>query len=537
MLGSMMDFPLTLPFVLDRATKLFGGVEIVSRMPDRSLFRYSYGDFCRRSRRLASALKGAGLKSGERVGTLMWNHHVHLEGYFGIPVCGGVLHTLNLRLDPAEIAYIVNHAEDRFLIVDDTLLPLFRKFQDQIKAERVFVVPLTGQPVDADLESYEDLLSTGDENFAPPAMDEDSALGICYTSGTTGKPKGVVYSHRAICLHSIVECIPDGLGLSMADCVTPIVPMFHANAWGMPFAAVLAGCKQAFPGPHLDGESILDLFESEQVTFTAGVPTIWFNVLQKLKAQRDRWKLHPSMRMVVGGSAVPESMIREYDQLGLYVYQAWGMTEMSPLGTMCRLKPELESLPEGEKYAVRAKQGLPAPLVEVRLRDDQGEVGWDGETAGELQVRGPWVAASYHELPEESGRWTADGWFRTGDVATIDPEGYVKITDRTKDLIKSGGEWISSVDLENELMAHPAVYEAAVIAIPDLKWQERPLAIVVFHPGQTAQPDQLRDFLERRFAKWQLPDDFVFVDSLPHTSTGKFLKSKLREQYRDWKPE
>ncbi len=536
MLGSTMEFPLTLPHFLERAGALFGEVEIVSRMPDRSMFRYRYRDFHRRSRRLAAALQAAGLQRGDRVGTLMWNHHIHLEAYFGIPVGGGVLHTLNLRLDPSEIAYIINHAEDRFLIVDDTLLPLYQKIQAEAPVEKVIVASLTGQPTAAGFIDYETFLDQGSDDFKYPPLEENEALGMCYTSGTTGRPKGVVYSHRAICLHSIMECLPDGLSLSNRDCVTAIVPMFHANAWGMPFAAVLAGCKQVFPGPHLDAVSLLDLFESEQVNFTAGVPTIWFNVLQALQREPNRWRLSPHLRMAVGGSAVPESMIREFDKIGLMVYQAWGMTETAPLGTMSRLKASMLSLPEDEQYAYRAKQGWPAPLVELRVCDDRGELPWDGESAGELQIRGSWVASSYYKQPEEQGRWTDDGWFRTGDVATIDGEGFVKITDRTKDLIKTGGEWISSVDLENRLMAHPSVREAAVIAVPDPKWQERPLAVVVLKENRAATKEELRDFLSEKFAKWQLPDDFVFVDSLPHTSTGKFLKSKLREMYRDWKP-
>ncbi len=537
MLGSTMHFPLTLPHFLERAGALFGPVEIVSRMPDRSMFRYRYSDFYQRSRRLAAALKGAGLRPGDRVATLMWNHHIHLEAYFGIPVCGGVLHTLNLRLDPSEIAYIVNHAEDRFLIVDDTLLPLYRKIQGEVSVEKVIVASLTGSPAPPHHTDYEAFLDQGAEDFTYPSIEEDEALGMCYTSGTTGRPKGVVYSHRAVCLHSLMECLPDGLSLSNRDCVTAVVPMFHANAWGLPFAAVLAGCKIVFPGCHLDAASLLDLFESERVNFTAGVPTIWFNVLNALHSEPGRWKLSPEMRMAVGGSAVPENMIREYDKLGLMVYQAWGMTETAPLGTMSRLKAHMLDLPEDERYAYRAKQGWPAPLVELRVCDDSGELPWDGESAGELQIRGSWVASSYYKQPEEQNRWTTDGWFRTGDVATIDGEGFVKITDRTKDLIKTGGEWISSVDLENRLMAHPSVREAAVIAVPDPKWQERPLAVVVLKENKTVSKSELCDFLSDRFAKWQLPDDFLFVDALPHTSTGKFKKSKLREMYRDWKPQ
>jgi len=529
---TMMRVPLTLPHFLERAARLFGKVEIVSRMPDRSLYRYTYADFYRRARRLAEALQRAGLRPGDRVATLMWNHHAHLEAYFGIPCAGGVLHTLNLRLHPSDIAYIAQHAQDRFLLVDDVLLPLWEQLRSQVSFERVFVVPLSGRPLPAGCESYEDLLASATGSWEYPPLDEDAPVGMCYTSGTTGRPKGVVYCHRSLVLHTLAAALPDALGLSQRDVVCPVVPMFHVNAWGIPFAATLLGCKQVFPGPHLDPASLLDLFEAEGVTLTAGVPTIWLGVLDALRREPGRWKL--TLRtMVVGGSAAPEAMIRAYDQLGLHVLHAWGMTEMSPLGTVSRLKSTLQELPEDQQYAYRAKQGLPAPLVEIRAVSDQGEVPWDGQTMGELQVRGPWIAGSYYG-GEDADKWTPDGWFRTGDVVTIDPEGYVKIVDRTKDLIKSGGEWISSVDLENALMGHPAVKEAAVVAVPHPKWGERPLAVVVLREGQRATPEELREFLAPRFAKWWLPDAFVFAEEIPKTSAGKFQKAKLREQYRNW---
>ncbi len=537
MQGTMMDYPLTLVPILERAGRLFGKVEIVSRLPDRSLHRYTYKDFYRRARALAEALQKAGLRRGDRVGTLMWNHYAHLEAYFGIPLAGGVLHTLNLRLHPRDIAYIANHAQDRFLIVDDVLLPLYEQFKDQVNAERVIVVPLTGKPVPEGYLDYEAFLGTATGDFTYPELDENEALGMCYTSGTTGQPKGVVYSHRAVVLHSLASGLSGTLGITQRDVVLPVVPMFHVNAWGLPFTAVMVGAKQVFPGPYLDAESLLELFERERVTFTAGVPTIWLGILQALEKAPDRWKLAPGMRMVVGGSAAPEGLIRAFDRFGLQVVHAWGMTETTPLGTVSLLKSYMEDLPEEEKYAYRAKQGLPAPFVEVRVVNEEGEAPWDGKTMGELQVRGPWVAASYYNLPEAQDRWTEDGWFRTGDVATIDPEGYVKITDRTKDLIKSGGEWISSVDLENALMGHPKVAEAAVIAVPHPRWQERPLAVVVLKEAYKGKvtPEELREFLAPKFAKWWLPDAFVFVDEIPRTSAGKFLKAKLREQFRDWK--
>lgn len=533
--GLMMDFPLTLNHFLERAGKLFPKEEIVTRLPDKSLHRYTYGDFYRRSRALAEALQKAGLRPGDRVATLSWNTYAHLEAYFGIPAAGGVLHPLNLRLHPSDIAYIINHAEDRFLIVDDVLLKLYEAIRDHVKLERVMVVPLTGQPVPEGLTSYEGFLATASGDFTYPEIEEHAAMGMCYTSGTTGRPKGALYSHRSMVLHSLGSALPDTLNLSSRDTLLPVVPMFHVMAWGLPFTGVMAGCKLVMPGPHLDPVSLLDLYEGEKVTKTAGVPTIWLGILQALQKEPNRWKLG-AMEMVVGGSAAPEAMIRAFDQFGLKVLHAWGMTEMSPLGTTSRLKRNLLDLPQDEQYRYRAKQGLPTPLVEVRAMNEQGEVPWDDKTLGELQVRGPWVASSYFRLESERDKWTEDGWFRTGDVVAIDPEGYVRIADRTKDLIKSGGEWISSIDLENALMSHPAVKEAAVIALPHPKWDERPLAAVVLKEGMSATPEELRAYLEPRFAKWWLPDAFVFVDEIPRTSTGKFMKSRLREQYQgyDW---
>jgi fatty-acyl-CoA synthase len=531
---TMMEFPLTLNHILERAGRLFPESEIVSRMPDRSLHRYRYRDFYHRARALAEALQHAGLQPGDRVATLCWNHYAHLEAYFGIPIAGGVLHTLNLRLHPSELAYIVRHAQDRFLIVDDVLLGLLQAFRDQVSFERIFVVPLKGEPIPPGLESYEDLLASAQGTFQPPELSEGAPAGMCYTSGTTGRPKGVVYSHRSTVLHALVSALSDGLALSNRDSLLPVVPMFHVMAWGLPYTATLVGCKQVLPGPYLDPESLLDLFEQEQVTATAGVPTIWLGIQQALEREPQRWKLIPGMRMVVGGSAAPESLIRGLDAFGLRVVHAWGMTETSPLGTVSWIKANLEErLSEDERYALRAKQGLPVPLIEARVMTPEGEAPWDGTTMGELEVRGPWVAARYYG-GEGADRWSPDGWFRTGDVATIDPEGYIKITDRTKDLIKSGGEWISSVELENALMAHPAVKEAAVIAVPHPKWGERPLAVVVLKEGAQVSAEELKAFIAPRFAKFWIPDAVVFVDAIPRTSTGKFLKSKLREEFREW---
>ncbi|MBN2910889.1 long-chain fatty acid--CoA ligase [Polycladomyces sp. WAk] len=529
----MMQYPLTLPHLLERAGRYYGSVEIVSRLPDKRLHRYTYTHFVRRARSLAQALQRAGLKKGDRVGTLMWNHYAHLEAYFGIPASGGVLHTINLRLHPNEIAYIINHGGDRFLIVDDVLLPLLEKVADRIRVERVFVVPLTGQPVPPGYEDYEEFIREPADDFTYPNLDENDALGMCYTSGTTGRPKGVVYSHRAVVLHSFASAMADTLAVSGRDAVLPVVPMFHVNAWGLPFTMTMVGAKQVYPGPHLDPVSLLELMQEEQVTFAAGVPTIWFGIYRELEKQPGHWRLHPELRTVVGGAAAPEVLLRGMDRHGIHVVHAWGMTETTPLGTISVLKPHLRSLPEDEQYAYRAKQGIPAPFVDVRVVNEQGEVPPDGVTMGELQVRGPWIAGAYHDKPNTRDSFTEDGWFRTGDVATIDEEGYVKITDRTKDLIKSGGEWISSVDLENAIMSHPAVEEAAVIGIAHPKWQERPLAVVVKKEEATLTLEELHAFLAPKFAKWWLPDDVVFVEEIPRTSAGKFLKSLLREQFHN----
>lgn len=538
MLGTMMDFPLTLASILERAGKLFGKIEVVSRRPDRTMNRGTYGDVYRRARRLARGLELAGLRRGDRVATLMWNHRTHLETYFGVPVAGGVLHTLNLRLHPNEIAYIANHARDRFLIVDDVLLPVYESFRHQVNFERVLVVPFgCGAPPPKGLESYEDFLAGANQDFAYPSLDENEAAVMCFTSGTTGNPRGVVYSHRALVLHTFAECLSDSFGIGHHDVILPGSSMFHANAWGIPYAGAMVGAKLIFPGPHLDAESLLDLMVQENVTIATGVPTIWSNVLNALESQPGRWKLARPVHVICGGSAVPESLLRGLDRYGLHVSHLWGMTETAPLATSGTIKSTLMECPEDEKYGIRAKQGIAVPFVELRVMraGDSAEAEWDGVTFGELEVRGPWVAASYFEAPETRGRWTEDGWFRTGDIATIDPEGYVKIVDRGKDLIKSGGEWISSVDLENALAGHPAVREAAVIGVPHPKWQERPLAVIVAKEGASVGAQELQSFLARKFAKWQLPEEFVFVKELPHTSVGKLLKAKLREQYASWK--
>jgi fatty-acyl-CoA synthase len=548
--GLMMDFPLTLTPLIERAEKIFGKVEIVSRRPDRSLARTTYAEFGRRTRRLARALTDAGLARGDRVATLMWNHAAHLEAYFGVPAAGGVLHTLNLRLHPSEIAGIVNHAGDRFLLVDDVLLPLYEQFRSQVKFERVIVAPFGGDDAPRGMESYEALLARAGDGFIFPALDENEAATMCYTSGTTGAPKGVLYSHRALVLHAMVSSTADAFGIAQNDVALPVASMFHVNGWGVPYAAVMFGAKLVFPGPHANPSSLLHLIEQEGVTVAFGVPTVWLAVAAELEKNPGRWKLGRPLRINCGGAAPPIELIRTLAKHNIELTHVYGMTESAPHATASRLRSYMRDWPAAEKDAVRTKQGFPAPFLEMRVmrtstsyalpfdaRGKQvqpaptGQAPQDGKTAGELEIRGPWVASSYYNAPEEANRWTADGWFRTGDVACVDDDGYVKIVDRIKDLIKSGGEWISSVDMENALMGHPAVREAAVIGVPHAKLQERPVAVVVLQDGLSVGPEELRAFLAERFAKWQLPDEIVFADKIPRTSVGKFKKSVLRDQF------
>ena len=539
MRGLMMDFPLTLAPLLKRAGRLFGKVEIVSRRPDRTLARTTCAEFSRRACKLAQALADAGLERGDRVATLMWNHSAHLEAYFGVPIAGGVLHTLNLRLHPDEIAAIANHAGDRFLLVDDVLLPLYEQFRSQVKFERVIAVPFGGGPVPSGMQDYEQWLAAqAGGDFACPALDENDAATMCYTSGTTGRPKGVVYSHRALVLHSLASSTADGFGIAQNDTVLLVASMFHVNGWGVPYAAVMFGSKLVFPGPHVNPSSLLHLIEQEGVTVAFGVPTIWFGVAAELEKNPGRWKLSRPLRINCGGAAPPIELIHTLARHNIELTHVFGMTESTPHLTASRLRSYMHGWPEDRKDAVRSMQGSPAPLVEMRVMTEEGvEAPRDGRTPGELEIRGPWVASSYYNAPEERDRWTADGWFRTGDVARMDEDGYIKIVDRIKDLIKSGGEWISSVDMENALMGHPAVREAAVIGVPHPKLQERPLAVVVLNDGQQVTPEELREFLGKRFAKWQLPDAIIFAGEIPRTSVGKFKTSELRARYANWKCE
>jgi fatty-acyl-CoA synthase len=535
--GLTSDYQLILPAILRRAEALYGYREIVTRRPDKSFHRYTYADFVSRAKRLAVAIEKLGLKSGDRVGTLGWNTYQHLEAYFGVPSSGAVLHTLNPRLHEDDLAYIANHAEDRVLLVDEVLVPALETFRERTNVEHVVVVTEDGEVPDGTL-SYEELLADADEGeFEYREFDEWQAAAMCYTSGTTGRPKGALYSHRAIVLHSMVVAMGNTFGLAEKDCVLPVVPMFHVNAWGFPFASVLVGAKMMMPGPHLDPASLLEDLEQEEVTFTAGVPTVFLAVLQALDAEPDTYDLSGLQSMVIGGSAAPKGVINAYQERhGIKVVHAWGMTEMSPIGTIANLTTELKKLPEEEQLEYRAKQGYQVPFVEIRARGDEGLVPWDGASMGELEVRGPSIIERYYNAPEGDDKFTDDGWFKTGDIVTIDQHGFIEIQDRSKDLIKSGGEWISSVPLENALMAHPAVAQAAVIAMPHEKWDERPLAVIVLKEDESVSEEELREHLEADFAKWWLPDAYEFVEELPMTATGKFQKLKLREQFKDYQP-
>ena len=534
MRGLMMDYPLSIPAIVRRVETLFADRRVVSRRPDRTICRVTYRQVVDRIRRLSVALQDLGVKPGDRVATLSWASQEHLEAYLAIPSIGAVLHTLNLRLHPDDLTYIVNDAADRVLIVDESLLPLYEKFRDRVNIEHVIVVgPAKAGHYDS--HAYEELLASSDPSrYIEPSFDENTAAAMCYTSGTTGRPKGVLYSHRAVILHSFGQGLVDTLGIGERDTILPIVPMFHVNAWGLPFTATLFGAGQVFPGPHLDAKSVLELLVRERVTLTAGVPTVWLGVLNELDQRPGEYDLSALRAIVIGGSAAPPAMIRGYkERHGLDIVHAWGMTEMTPLGTLCNLPSSLQDAPAEEQFRYRSKQGTPLPFVELRASTENGPAPWDGTTMGELEVRGPWVAAQYYNVDGPDDRFTEDGWFRTGDIVTIDPNGCIELTDRAKDLVKSGGEWISSVALETALMGHPCVAEAAVVAVPHPKWDERPLAVVVLKPGTQATRDDLIAYLAPQFAKWWLPDAVEFAAEIPRTSVGKFKKSVLRDQYRD----
>jgi fatty-acyl-CoA synthase len=552
MRGLMMDFPLVIPVIIRRAEALFRHKTIATRRPDRSIARTTYAEMLDRTRRLAVALRTLGIRPGDRVATLAWASQAHLEAYLAIPAAGAVLHTLNLRLHHDDLAYIVNDAEDRALIVDESLLPLYEQFRGRTRIEHVIVIPscddgpdqsgpqhrTAGRSGDGTSESYwnyNQLLAGADASqYEEADLREETAAAMCYTSGTTGRPKGVLYSHRAVMLHCVGQGLVDALGVAERDTVLPIVPMFHVNAWGIPFSATLFGANQVFPGPYLDPKSVLELMVKERVTLTAGVPTVWLGVLNELDQAPGANDLGVLRAIASGGSAAPVSLIRAYkERHNIDVIHAWGMTEMTPLGTLGNLPSCLKDAPADEQFRYRAMQGTPLPFVEIRAVTESGEAPWDGKTMGELEVRGPWVAAQYYNTSGPDHRFTPDGWFKTGDIVTITPGGCIELTDRAKDLVKSGGEWISSVALENALMGHPKVAEAAVVAVPHPKWDERPLAVVVLKPGQTATKHELLEYLAPQFARWWLPDAIEFATEIPRTSAGKFKKSALRDKYRE----
>jgi len=530
MQGLMQSYPLTLVHLFERAERLFADKGIASAGP-AGLQRTTYGEWAERTRRLGGVLDSLGVSEEARVGTFAWNTARHLELYFAAPCSGRVLHTLNIRLFPEQVAFVATHAEDEVIFADRSLLKLLWPLMDRLESVQHVVVMDDGAgevPDDSRIRDYEELLSS-----ASPVDfhvdDEGRAAAMCYTSGTTGNPKGVVYSHRSSVLHAMSTMLVDTLAVSEADVILPVVPMFHANAWGLAQAAVMAGASLVLPGPDLSPGAIAGLMESEKVTLAAGVPTIWQGVLEEL----DGRDLSALKRVLCGGSAVPKVLSEAYrEKTGLPILHAWGMTETSPLGSVCQVRSTLRDLPEDEQADIRATQGIASPLVDIRIIDpDSGEaLPWDGEARGELQCAGPWIAAGYYG-GDGAEQFTDDGWLRTGDVAVIKPDGYIKLVDRTKDLVKSGGEWISSVELENEIMAHPKVREAAVIGIQDEKWGERPLACVVAEDGEELGEDEIRDFLDGRVAKWWIPESFAFIDEVPKTSVGKFSKKTLREQF------
>ena len=541
MLGLMQDQPLLISALIEFADRHHGEGEIVSRRVEGDIHRYTYRDLAARARQVANALDGLSLEFSDRVATLAWNGYRHMELYFGVSGSGRVLHTINPRLHPSQIAWIMNHAEDRVLCFDLSFLPLVQAVHDKCPTVKQWVALCDADHLPKDsgipgLVSYEDWIGAASDAYTWPQFDENTASSLCYTSGTTGDPKGVLYSHRSTTLHAYAAALPDVMGLSSRDAVLPVVPMFHVNAWGIPYSAALTGCKVVFPGPAMDGKSLYELMEAEGVTYAAGVPTIWQMLLAYAGTQG--LKFSTLKRTVIGGSACPPAMITAFQEgYGVEVLHAWGMTEMSPLGTLCTLKNRQLKLPAAEQTKILQKQGRPIYGVDMRIVDSDGrDQPWDGKACGDLLVRGPWILDTYYKgasplVKDEEGR----GWFPTGDVATIDPDGYMQITDRTKDVIKSGGEWISSIDIENIAMGHPAVAMAACIGMPHPKWDERPIVAVARKAGAEVSREELLAFFDGKTAKWQIPDDVVFVDAIPLGATGKMLKTKLREQLAGYK--
>ncbi len=537
--GLMMNSPLTITSIMQHADTNHPNSEIVSVTSDNPRHRYRYADAFRRTRQLANALTGYGIKQDDRIGTLAWNDYRHLELYYAVSGIGAITHTINPRLFPEQISYIVNHAEDRLIFVDPLILPTIESLGESLQGVESFII-LTDEANMPDsslknIQCYETFISQASDEIDWPIFDENTASSLCYTSGTTGNPKGVLYSHRANVLHSYSSASPDVFNFSIGDVAMPVVPMFHVNAWGIPYAAPMMGAKLVFPGPKMgDGLTLQNLIEEEGVTFSAGVPTVWLALLQYLS---DSGKAIESLeRVIIGGAACPESIMREFmDKHGVYVNHAWGMTETSPLGTVNTLKAHMKELSDEEQYKIKIKQGRSLFGIEMKIVDDENnELPRDGLASGLLKVRGPWVCNDYYNTEEESDVHDKDGWFATGDVATIDQEGYMQITDRSKDVIKSGGEWISSIDLENIAVGHPGIAEAAVIGVAHPKWAERPLLIVIKKEGEELSKEEILDWLKDKIAKWWMPDDVVFVDEIPHTATGKILKLELRKRFKDY---
>ncbi|MDH4392288.1 MAG: 3-(methylthio)propionyl-CoA ligase [Aquabacterium sp.] len=536
MLGQMQDHPLLISTLIDHAAKNHPEAEIISRRVEGDLHRSNYGQVARRSKQVAGALDRLGMGQGDRVATLAWNGYRHLELYFGITGSGRVVHTINPRLLPDQIAWIANHAEDQVLCFDLSFLPIVKGIWKHCTTVRQWVALCDADKLPADtgiphLVAYEAWIAAEPTDYTWPSFDERSAAALCYTSGTTGNPKGALYSHRSTLLHAYAGALPDALNLSSRDSILPVVPMFHVNAWGLPYSAAMTGAKLVFPGGALDGKSVYDLIESEGVTMAAGVPTVWLGLLNH--TAQNGLKFSTMRRTVIGGSACPPAMIKSFrDDYGVTVLHAWGMTEMSPLGTVCTLKPHQSKLAPDAQLAVMAKQGRAIYGVDMKIVDADGnELPWDGQQSGDLLVRGPWIISSYFK-GEGGNPLVAGGWFPTGDVASIDADGFLQITDRSKDVIKSGGEWISSIDVENIAMAHPAVAMAACIAVPHPKWDERPLLVVMQKPGATATAADILAHFDGKIAKWQIPDDVVFVEGIPLGATGKMQKNKLREQFK-----